>query len=236
MAKLTGSVAALKLVKPRAIKERLEDVDLTRSEEQTYIGIVLDSSGSMLEHYNQAVAGFNRQLNAIRQNVEHDAYTWLCLFGTPDVIEWPIVKGEVADLYDLNSRSYTPYGSTPLLDAICNTIYQMEQEDTHEKNQAFLVMAFSDGEENASRRYGWGDLRAAVESKDKRWTFVFIGPKGEHRKFQRAGYRPENLLEWHDTKMKALMDKSAFALGRFLQARNIGKLLPAFFTKDEQDA
>lgn len=235
MAKLKGKGWEMMSTKPRAKVEKLEEVDLTRSGHETYVALVLDSSGSMMAHYDQAVAGFNRQLAAIRKNVEHDAYVWLCLFGTPGPqnITWPIERGEVADLYDLDRKSYVPYGSTPLLDAVGYTVERLEHDDRYSENQAFLVVAFSDGDENTSRKYSWGTMGALVKSKDERWTFAFIGPKTTQAKLWQAGFKPENMLEWKDTQVKLLMDKSEFALGKFLQARNTGKLLPAYFERDD---
>jgi hypothetical protein len=201
MAKLKGNVNDLVVTKPRPLVEKLEEVDLERSPNCTYIGLCLDSSGSMTYHQDDAMRGFNNHLATIRKTAEHDVFTWLTLFGTPDGIETPIERGAIGDLYDLSWRNYRPYGSTPLLDAIGHTHRLLAVEDmgVMAKDQAFLVIAFSDGQENASLDWDWNTLRGVVMAKDRRWTFVFVGPRQEQHRFAKAGYKPENMLDWDDT-------------------------------------
>lgn len=229
MTVLKGKINALRVTKPRPIVEHLDEVDMARSEHKTYIGLCLDSSGSMGAAVQETIGGFNKNLSVIRRISEHDVYTWLALFGTPNDIDWPIEKGEVADLFDLTHKNYLPYGGTPLLDCIGGMIRRLEREDTQSKTQGFLVISFSDGQENMSQWWSWHKLHAAVKSKDERWAFVFVGPRASHRQFKDAGYKAENLLDWDSCSVTQLMNLTSFSLGRFLAARNSGKLLPVFF-------
>ena len=210
---------------------KYEEVDLQRSSSRTYIGLVLDSSGSMARYRQEAISGYNLQLQAIRKASEHEVRVWMSLFGTRKGIDWPIDRGEVADLYDLTWKNYRPSGSTPLLDAIGETIDRLSSEDTGSPREAFLLIAFSDGQENASQKWSWGSLSVLIKmlSNDERWTFVFVGPKSEHLMFEKAGFKPENLLEWDSGKLPELMAKTSKGIERFLKERNVGGLLKDFF-------
>jgi hypothetical protein len=218
------------------MKENLKSADLTRSPFETYIALVLDSSGSMFSHYDETIRGFNQHLKTIRKRAEHDVYTWLRLFGTVSGMDDLIVRGEVSDLFELSRKNYMPYGSTPLLDAIGGMITELTLDDLMTKGQSFLIIAFSDGQENASCTWDWCKLRHAVLQKDERWTFVFVGPKTEQHKFQKAGFKPENMLDWDDYAVKELMATTNNALGKFLTERNSGLLLPAFFGRPDDES
>lgn len=205
---------------------------------ETHVAFVLDSSGSMDYVKEEAMKGFNSQLAVIRQRAEHNVRTHLTLFGTPDGIDYELVNAEVGDLKDLTHGTYHPYGGTPLLDAVCMTIDSVKTFDRRDPQQAFLVIVVSDGQENDSQRYTWRDLRHTIEAlmRNGRWTFVFIGPFEEHPKFQQAGVPEENLLEFNGSVEETLnaFAESAGGLGRFLTARNEGRLLTAGFFEQKK--
>lgn len=74
-----------------------------------------------------------------------------------------------------------PYGSTPLLDAVGQTIYETghdlkQMPEAERPSRVFFVIA-TDGEENASREYTLEQIKTMItrQREQYKWDFVFIG-------------------------------------------------------------
>ena len=69
---------------------------------------------------------------------------------------------------------FSPRGSTPLFDAVGLLLDRAERAGGNDADQ--LVVVFTDGQENASRRWDRERLFARITAlKDRGWTFVFLG-------------------------------------------------------------
>jgi hypothetical protein len=66
---------------------------------------------------------------------------------------------------------------------------------------SFLVMAVTDGQENASRRYNARSIAEKIQQLQAtdRWTFVFRVPRGHSHELVRMGIPAGNILEWDQT-------------------------------------
>jgi Mg-chelatase subunit ChlD len=209
-------------------KETYKEVDLSRTDAVTYVGLVLDESGSMDYHFSEAIEGFNLQLDTLRRLSEHEVRVWLNFFN--ERVREKLVGVPVSSLKNLNETNYQPGGGTALLDGIGRTISQLKENDKGDPKSAFLIVAFSDGQENESRTWSWKTLGVEVQRLQNtgRWTFVFIGPRANFDKFRDAGFT--ELLDFDSTlNLEAVLEKNAEALARYLRARNVGGLLPAYF-------
>jgi hypothetical protein len=91
---------------------------------------------------------------------------------------------------------------TALLDSVGDLITQFEAApDANDPNVSFMVMAITDGEENASHTWNWHSLTEKIRSLQAtdRWTFVFRVPKGYARRLVQHGIHAGNILEWDQT-------------------------------------
>ena len=77
----------------------------------------------------------------------------------------------------LTPQQYRPRGATPLLDALGSLVEAADARLAglgHDEDQ--IVAVFTDGLENASRRWGRAELFDVVTARKKDgWTFVFMG-------------------------------------------------------------
>jgi Mg-chelatase subunit ChlD len=211
-------------------KEVLEEVDLDRAGGVTYIGLALDESASMEDYYEEALDGFNLQLDTIRRLAEHEVKVWLTTFNHQP--REKLAGVPVSSIENLREQNYRPGGGTALLDAADRLIESLEKKDKGTHGDAFLVVVFSDGQENSSRYTSWRDLGTRVTRLQAtgRWTFVFIGPKAEHQRMENAGFK--ELLDFDQSMdIEATLLENAKALAQYLRARNVGGLLPAYFPK-----
>lgn len=144
----------------------------------TEIAYILDRSGSMQPLQEAAISGFNDFLRD-QLDVPGDARLTLVLFD--DEYLMPVAAKPIEEVPRLDATTYVPRASTALLDAIGETIdalgKRLEATDEAERPGKVLVVIFTDGLENASRRYRWSDIAERIRhQRDKYgWEFIFLG-------------------------------------------------------------
>lgn len=143
----------------------------------TEIAYILDRSGSMQPMQEPAVAAFN---DFIKSQLDVPGDARLSLIQFDDAYEVPVAAKPIQDVPQLTAATYTPRGSTALLDAIGRTIKETDRRisaltDADKPGKVILAI-FTDGEENASQEYTLkhiGDLiRLYRDQKD--WEFLFL--------------------------------------------------------------
>ena len=81
---------------------------------------------------------------------------------------------DLASVVPLGEHEFIPRGNTPLLDATALLLDRAEARGGAPTDN--LVVVFTDGEENASRRWDRSRLfRRISDLQDRGWTFVFLG-------------------------------------------------------------
>lgn len=145
-----------------------------------HISFLLDRSGSMSDLVADVIGGFNQFC------ATHRAKPGVCTmtaaqFDSQDPFEVIVPDVDIASVADLDESVYSARGTTPLFDAIGSLIADAERRLQRRTAQGLpeddqLVVVFTDGLENASRRWS----RAAIFDRIARkqadgWTFVFLG-------------------------------------------------------------
>jgi len=143
----------------------------------TEIAYILDRSGSMQPMQEPAVAAFN---DFIKSQLDVPGDARLTLIQFDDAYEVPVSGKPIQDVPQLTAATYTPRGSTALLDAIGRTIKETDRRINalHEgdKPGKVILAIFTDGEENASQEYTIkhiGDLIRLYRDQ-KGWEFLFL--------------------------------------------------------------
>jgi hypothetical protein len=143
----------------------------------TEIAYILDRSGSMQPMQEPAVAAFNDFIKS-QLDVPGDARLTFVQFD--DAYEVPVAAMPIQDVPQLTAATYTPRGSTALLDAIGRTIKETDRRisalpDADKPGKVILAI-FTDGMENASQEYTIkhiGDLIRLYRDQ-KGWEFLFL--------------------------------------------------------------
>jgi uncharacterized protein YegL len=142
----------------------------------THLGFLLDESGSMSHNRQSVVESVNQFVDELREDDEGDTFATLSMFdlgSDPEIcrIKWDGVPLSKVDPLTLDG--YKPHGSTPLNDAVIQTIKRMSKKLT-KKDRAMLVI-LTDGLENASEA-GSEDVRKLIAKKEQEgWTFIYLG-------------------------------------------------------------
>ncbi len=143
----------------------------------TEIAYILDRSGSMQPMQEPAVAAFN---DFIKSQLDVPGDARLSLIQFDDAYEVPVSAKPIQDVPQLTAATYTPRGSTALLDAIGRTIKETDRRISAlpegDKPGKVILAIFTDGEENASQEYTIkhiGDLIRLYRDQ-KGWEFLFL--------------------------------------------------------------
>ncbi len=143
----------------------------------TEIAYILDRSGSMQPLQEPAVTAFNAFVQS-QLDVPGDARLTLVQFD--DAYEVPIAATFLRHVPQLTAATYTPRGSTALLDAIGRTIKETDRRllalPDSEKPAKVILAIFTDGQENASREYTLKHISDLIRlyRDEKGWEFLFL--------------------------------------------------------------
>lgn len=144
----------------------------------TYVNIILDRSGSMEPVWNKMFGALREYVNAFKK--KKNVYFTFYLFdgwNNETEIEQIYKLESFADV-DLNDvqDEYEPRGWTPLYDAACMILDELQDVLKHEESGNVLVALITDGEENSSRKYDKKKLQRMIERLErKKWTFTYLG-------------------------------------------------------------
>lgn len=205
-----------------------------------HIALLLDSSSSMdhlaagvIQAYNQQAQQITDKSNESGQKTLLSLYTFASVANQPVLVECPL---DLVQLKPLDSRTYKPYGNTAMLDSIGMAVDQLSRFERG-KDDSFLVICITDGEENCSVKYpsghlmrgpGWGMMSEIIKQKSNtdRWTFAFLVPEGSKQSLiQKLNVYEGNVLEWNQTAKGVENYNRAMnaGIGQFFQDRQSGK-------------
>ena len=147
-------------------------------ENYTAIGVVIDRSGSMSDITEDTIGGFNTFLKA-QKELPGEADLTLVIFDT----KYEVIHDckPLADVPDLDGKTYYARGSTALLDAIGQTINTMGGRfaamDEADRPSKVILVIITDGHENCSREYTHDQIKALlVEHQEKySWEVHYYG-------------------------------------------------------------
>lgn len=175
---------------------------------KNYIGISRDHSGSMGSIARAAARDYNTTIEGVKQAALTEGIDTIvsvvkCGVGRNATVDQESVNSSISVLQPLNESHYkTDGGGTPLFDSVGELITMLESApDAKNPDVTFLVMAITDGQENASRKWSGSSLARKIKELQgtDRWTFVFRVPSGYTRHLQQFGIPEGNILEWEQT-------------------------------------
>lgn len=184
---------------------------VTAARVTTILGVVLDESGSMNTIKDRVIAGYNEYFNGLRRDPSSDYLVTLVKFDAmppePNCRVQYNLKA-IQEAPDLNSANYQPRGSTPLYDAIGETIRQIEKEASRTGYPVLLVIN-TDGQENASREFNQDSIAKLIKEKEAtgKWTFVYLGAdQNAWAHAQKMGMSAGNTVSYSSSNVRSVMN------------------------------
>jgi hypothetical protein len=146
--------------------------------DKTFIGFVLDRSGSMESIRDDTIGGFNAFVEE-QKRVAGECTMTLLQFD--DRFETPFADQPIHKVRPLTRDSYVPRASTALLDAIGKMITEtgarLKALPEDERPEKVVIVILTDGYENASREYTAARINEMIAHQRDvyRWEFTFLG-------------------------------------------------------------
>jgi hypothetical protein len=137
-----------------------------------HVTLILDESGSMQECKGAAIAGFNHYLSSLKSEPAQTQIT-LTVFNSSKT-EVRYRNAPVAAVQELDVETYRPTDTTPLYDAIGDTLTAARQQVPADVRKLCVIL--TDGLENASQRFNRKQIFAMIkECKQQGWIFLYLG-------------------------------------------------------------
>ncbi|HMK10779.1 MAG TPA: VWA domain-containing protein, partial [Acidimicrobiales bacterium] len=160
----------LRALAARIVARLLHDPE---AETESRIWFLLDRSGSMQSIAESVVGGCNAFF-AEQRAVAGSARVTFVQFDDREPHEVLLDDVDLASVVPLSEHEFVPRGNTPLLDAVASLLDRAEARGGAPTDN--LVVVFTDGEENSSRRWTRERLFKRIAGlQDRGWTFVFLG-------------------------------------------------------------
>ena len=137
-----------------------------------YVSLILDESGSMQSCKRAAIAGFNQYLKSLQDEPAPTWFTHTVFNASRTEVRYRGVP--VATVPQLDIETYRPQDTTPLYDAIGQTLMAARQEAPAEFKKLCVIL--TDGMENSSKEYTRKQIFALIKTCEREgWRFVYLG-------------------------------------------------------------
>jgi hypothetical protein len=137
-----------------------------------YVTLILDESGSMQSCKPAAIAGFNQYVKALQ---DEPAATWFTLTVFNARRTEVRYRGvPVTTVPELDVETYRPQDTTPLYDAIGQTLVAARQDAPSDCKKLCVIL--TDGLENSSKEFTRKQIYALIKDCEQEgWRFVYLG-------------------------------------------------------------
>lgn len=196
---------------------------------KTIYHLIVDKSGSMMDCVDNTINGFNEQVNKIKDKAlefaEEDITMGLTTFN--DNVKHYYFQQNPKEMVLLNYENYRPSGGTALLDAVGETITEIENKVKASLiPTTVIIVILTDGHENASKKYNLVNIRNMISKLEEtgKWTFSFIGATLDAVDVAASmSIKSQNSFSFEKTAMKSeVWDK-------------LNKSVSSYFTKKSQN-
>lgn len=144
----------------------------------TELVFILDRSGSMSGLEADTIGGFNSMIEKQKKEAGEALVSTVLFDNVSSVIHDRL---DIKDVPALTEKEYFVGGCTALLDAVGGAIRHIGNIHKYARSEDIpehtLFVITTDGMENASRLYGYTDVKNQIERQKERygWEFLFLG-------------------------------------------------------------
>ena len=203
---------------------------------KTIYHLIVDKSGSMMDCVDSTINGFNEQVNRIKDKslefTEEDISMGLTTFN--ENANHLYFQQNPKEMVLLNYENYRPSGGTALLDAVGETITEIERQiSTNLIPTTVIIVILTDGYENASKKFNLVNIRNMISKLEGtgKWTFSFIGATLDAVDVASSmAIKSQNSFSFEKTQMKsAVWDKLDKSVSSYFTKKSQNRNLNNFF-------
>lgn len=144
----------------------------------THIVALLDRSASMTTIISEMRTGFN---NFINEQKKLDGECTLTVVQFDNYYDKIFDFVPINEFTELNSKNYTPRGSTALIDSMYSLIedtgLKLSKMGEASRPENVLFIVITDGQENASKEHTNKELKEKIKHQEDKynWQFTYLG-------------------------------------------------------------
>ncbi len=203
---------------------------------KTIYHLLVDKSGSMMDCADSTINGFNEQVNRIKDKAleftEEDISMGLTTFN--DIVKHVYFQQNPKEMVLLNHENYRPSGGTALLDAVGESITEIERQiSTSLVPTTVIIVILTDGYENASKKFNLVTIRNMISKLEEtgKWTFSFIGATLDAVDVAASmAIKSQNSFSFEKTAMKSeVWDKLNKSVSSYFSKKSQNRNLNNFF-------
>jgi hypothetical protein len=164
-----------------------------------HIALVLDMSGSMLQHKDNLIKAVDALIAYLAQrSQELDQETRITIYLFNREVQLVVYDKDVLRLPSIR-EFYRPDWQTALIDATLKAVDDLEKSATLYGDHAYLLYAFTDGQNNINNHRA-GELRTRLTGLPDNWTMGALVPdmNGVHEA-KSYGFPAGNVAVWDTT-------------------------------------
>ena len=165
-----------------------------------HIAYVVDASTSMEERAEDTIRVIDNQtafLAEMSKQTGRETRVTVYIFSDPHNVKCVVFDKDVLRLPSIR-EFYKPHGWTALLDATGLAIEDLKMTMQKYGDHAFLLFAFTDGQENQSRQYSAFSLSAMIKGLGGNWTVAALVPDVNGKIMaRRFGFPDGNISVWN---------------------------------------
>ena len=202
------------------------------------LNIVLDKSGSMGSRQKPTIDGFNEYIQGCKKdNSDNTVLASLVQFN--EEVQSVMELQDLKDIPDLTEETYSPRGSTALLDAIGYCVEQVETlVDEKKWRPAILCVIITDGHENSSHQYSSDAIKKMIAEKEAQgnWTFVYLGADPDAWNVASGmGFAAQNSAQYNVNDMKGTYRSLSVQTSNYVKGVSEGVLASDSFFAGSKD-
>lgn len=169
--------------------------------------IILDRSASMHSQWSYALDGVNAYVRKLAREKVNSLVTFITFNN--DVVDIKQKKSASHWFAMLESKDFSPDGSTPLNDAIVATISLAKRDEP----QTATLLFVTDGDDTSSTQFTEEQAKLAIaEAKSFGWQVIFIGAGFDPREqARRYGVSEQQFIEVNPKRLRSAMLETAEA-------------------------
>ena len=165
-----------------------------------HIAYVVDASTSMASRAEETIKVIDNQtafLAEMSKQTGRETRVTVYVFSDPHNIKCAVFDKDVLRLASIR-EFYDPEGWTALLDATGLAIEDLQMTMQKYGDHAFLLFAFTDGQENQSRRHSAHSLSTMIKGLGDNWTVAALVPDVNGKLMaRRFGFPDGNISIWN---------------------------------------
>ena len=185
------------------------------SEKEFSILFLMDESGSMNTMEDEPWQSVN---SFVKKQKENNKFNFTLVFFNNEVkFVYKNVKSD--EIVPLTSKSYDPFGTTALYDAIGNAIHFQKQKSL--ENVIFVIL--TDGLENSSKEYDKYTIRNLISKMESKynWEFIYLGANQDAFKVGRGlGINNSSSYEYTPKGLSTVIEKIGITVSESMSVKH----------------